>query len=246
MTKTKLKPNPKPQINRKSKITIMITRNPSKKHFTLVELLVVLVIISLILGFIIPAFTKLTRGSSVEIAARMIASQLNLARAEAISRRCNVAVFMLGKNTDITSIDASGVNPDATEEWGYSAFRSAIVDGDGNFQEWVPGTQWTTVPQGALIFLVKNDNASPLLDGSNKPLNSWTPGTDDIQEAPRRVGFTPKGYSLNGDACITICEGIAYKENLEFGFIRPNFANCIVMKVNKYSGRVSYLYNGKL
>ncbi len=220
----------------------MITRNSSKKHFTLVELLVVLVIISLILGFIVPAFTKLSRGSSVEIAARMIASQLNLARAEAISRRCNIAVFMYGKDYDISTID-----PDGKEEWGFSAFRSAIVDGDGNFQEWVPGTQWTTIPQGALILFVQDADTSPLLDSSNVPRpDEWTPATTDIQENLRKVAFTPKGYSLNGDACISICEGIAYKDNTDFGFIRPNFKNCIVMKVSRFTGKVTYLYNGKL
>jgi len=71
-----------------------------RRHFTMVELMVVIVIVSIILAFSVPAFQKLAVGSGVDAAARMLSSQLSLARAEAISRRQCIAVIMPGADFD--------------------------------------------------------------------------------------------------------------------------------------------------
>ena len=65
-----------------------------KKYFSLVELLLVMVIASLMLGIVIPTFHKVTKGVSVEMAARQLGGQLKAVREYAITNRENVALIM--------------------------------------------------------------------------------------------------------------------------------------------------------
>lgn len=121
-------------------------------HFTLVELMVVIVIASIILAFSVPAFQKLAVGSGVDAAARMLSSQLSLARAEAISRRQYIAIIMPGQH----------FNKDTDDEnlFKYQSFRAAIVTHSGGtytFEKWVDGTEWTFLPTGTVIAEADDD-----------------------------------------------------------------------------------------
>jgi len=89
-----------------------------RRGFTLLEMMVVVLIITILLSVTGPAFQRLTRGNAVDASSRMIAAQLRLARAEAISRRTYVAVILPGKDF---------VNRDATAIYRYQSFRAAIV-----------------------------------------------------------------------------------------------------------------------
>ena len=62
--------------------------------FTLVELLTVMLIVGILLAVTVPAIVRLSSGSSVEAASRMVGSQLRLARQEAITKRKNDAVLL--------------------------------------------------------------------------------------------------------------------------------------------------------
>jgi len=117
-----------------------------QRHFTLVEILVVMVIISIILGLTVPTFARLTHDTAVDQAGRMVAAQLSLARAEAIAKRRHVAVIMPGNNW----CDDTG----EPQPYRFSSFRAAYVSGSASpytFDGWVPGTTWTFLPQGAII-----------------------------------------------------------------------------------------------
>lgn len=123
-----------------------------RRHFTMVELMVVIVIASIILAFSVPAFQKLAVGSGVDAAARMLSSQLSLARAEAISRRQYIAVIMPGQH----------FNKDTDDEniYRYQSFRAAIVTHSGGtytFEKWVEGTEWSFLPTGTVIAEADDD-----------------------------------------------------------------------------------------
>ena len=135
-------------------------RTHINKPFTLVELMVVIGIIAIIMGLSVPAFKKITVGSGVDAAARMLSSQLMLARAEAIARRKYVAVIIPGQYFTKDADDRNNYH--------FASFRSAFVEeatsGSTSFKfvEWVPGTQWTFLPIGAVLEILETGNGTPV------------------------------------------------------------------------------------
>jgi len=187
-----------------------------------------------------------------------------LARAEAISRRQYVAVIMPG-NTIVQPSDDTNV-------YKYQAFRSAFVEpstADNDqfiFVEWVPGTQWTFLPNAALIALVNDDAAKTLtLDANgNTPLghSSYSdikaedgagiptvvdgtseklmPGTGvDNTTGIRAVVFKPNGRCTH-KCVITVMEGQYTASSTEIE--RENTSNIRVLDVNKFTGQVKFLF----
>ncbi|NLG14576.1 MAG: hypothetical protein GX561_10320 [Lentisphaerae bacterium] len=124
------------------------------RQFTLIEILLVVTIMVIIMGFTAPAFSRITRGNAVDVASRMVSGQLALARAEAVSKRQCIAVVMPGARFNPPSSDSSSA-------FHFTSFRSAIVeeDADGKFifKKWFPGTEWTFLPNGAVIAEVDGD-----------------------------------------------------------------------------------------
>ena len=243
--------------------------NIRTRNFTLVELLVVIVIISIILSMTAPAFRRLMVGNSVDSAARMVSSQLMLARAEAIAKRRYVAVIM---PSDI-NIPSSN-----NEVYKCQAFRSAYVSESGSnwtLGEWVPGTQWTFLPSGAVIAAIDDDHGSIEYNSTANEweiVSSWTPtdncatvgdrkhkedpdnpDSDDVLDAPiiegvstnsniRAVIFKPNGRALKREY-ITIMEGICTANNADIE--RANQNNINVIEINAYTGQARYIYTGK-
>ena len=127
------------------------SRNGRKgKRFTLLELLFVMIIISIIMAFTMPAFTKMALGSSVDICARDIGGQLHLARQTASGKRKYVAVVFPTAN--------GGIKPD----YAFISYRTAIVVKKTNetgydFWEWADGSKWRFAPEGAAIMEVDAD-----------------------------------------------------------------------------------------
>lgn len=113
--------------------TLKLHNRITQKHrFTLVELMVVLIIIGILLAALAPAFNRLMTGNAVGAAERMISSQLSLARAEAARRRCEVAIVIYDETLPKSSSFRAAYNPDGT--W-----------------QWLPGSQETWLPTGAII-----------------------------------------------------------------------------------------------
>ena len=126
---------------------------PRRRVFTLVEMMVVVVIVVIVMGVSIPAFMKLTSGSSVRGGVRLLAAQVRLTRQFAISQRRTVALLMPGE------IIEGGANK-LPDDLSYVAMKPAIVeDNSGNYEfvAWVDGSKWLHVPRGAVIAEVDGD-----------------------------------------------------------------------------------------
>jgi len=132
------------------------------RQFTLIELLLVIGIMILIMGLTVPSFRKMASGNAVNASARMLAGQLNLARAAAISEQRYIAIIMPG--CDFRKPNPSGESSGNSEdEYHFRSFRVGVVKPTANaneFQlvEWYPGADWTFLPLGAVIAEV-NDSA---------------------------------------------------------------------------------------
>ena len=127
--------------------------------FTLVELLVVLAIMVIIMGFSVPMFSKMSFGNAVDGSSRMISSQLSLARAEAVAKRQYIAIVMPGKDFKQPE------DGEKTDEYNFRSFRAAIVEAtdeskEFDFVKWFPGTEWTFLPKGAVIAEADGDGVT--------------------------------------------------------------------------------------
>ena len=81
------------------------TRN-TRRRFSMIEIMLVLVIVSILLIIAMPAFNKLVLGSNVDGGARLVLSQIRLARQYAITNRVRIAVLLPAKDDDSGGVGA--------------------------------------------------------------------------------------------------------------------------------------------
>ncbi len=138
------------------------------RQFTLIELLLVIGIMILIMGLTVPSFRRMASGNAVNASARMLAGQLNLARAAAIAEQRYIAIIMPGNS--FKKPDASGASGNSTDEYHYRSFRVGVVTPISDYEfkllEWYPGANWTFLPRGAVIAEV-NDSAIAASDNES-------------------------------------------------------------------------------
>jgi type IV fimbrial biogenesis protein FimT len=73
-----------------------LTMNRSRQGFTLIELMVVVALIAILLTVAVPSFRDFIAGKRVEGIASELATDLQFARSEAVSRNQSVAVTFIG------------------------------------------------------------------------------------------------------------------------------------------------------
>lgn len=99
----------------------LMSRRPVSNGFTLIELMITLVIVSVLLGLAAPAFVSVIRENQIRTQANRIVSSLNLARTTAAKE--NVAVIMCA------SADGSTCSSDETD---FVKGWLVYADRDGN------------------------------------------------------------------------------------------------------------------
>ena len=221
----------------------------NKRHFTLLEILIVLGIIIVIVGLTTPAFSRLVIGSAVDQAGQMVSGQLAIARGEAIARRQCVALVMPG--TSWTAED-----DDANKRC--QAFRLALVEEAGSttyqFDKWLPGSEWTYLPNGAVIAQVTSEvpwgTDGELSRTGSSPDYEYTPtGTCSLSDNNqlkydadtnvRAVIFTPDGQALNW-TYITLMQGVVPAH--ETSVKNANENNLFVLGVSPMTGKATTLF----
>lgn len=204
------------------------------RRFTLVELMAVIVIISIILAFTAPAFTRLMTGSAVNTGTTMLSAQLALARAEAATRRCKIAIAIY----------------DATAP---TSFRAAYQS--GGVWAWLPGTKVEELPLGAVMakFSASMPTSASFL-AITADFNSAKKMLTDSDPLPANYAITVDGviypamiFGANGRALepyyLAVIEGVIQKIGSDSQLQKANPENARILKVSQFTGRVSYEKN---
>ena len=77
-------------------------RQSSMRGFTLIELMIILILLSIVMGIAIPNLTRLIRNHQIETQAQTLNSLLQFARTEAVVRRTSVALSNNGDDWSVT------------------------------------------------------------------------------------------------------------------------------------------------
>lgn len=211
----------------------------SKKRntFSLIELISVIAIMVIIMAVTLPAFLTMTKGQSVELAAREIGSKLKAVRSYAITNRVRAALVFVTTNNDTTNND----------RYRFKAYRTCIVTGTtGNwvFDRWVSDEKWEFLPTGVII-----QGISSTKDLQATSINTRFNGDDDIKTPTDATVLTNPAQPLPG--IIFKATGDVEGNNVFFfigegdsnGDIR-NPQNFTTIKVDQYTGRISYYIKG--
>lgn len=207
--------------------------------FTLIELLTVMLIVGVLLAVTVPVIVKITSGSSVEAASRMVGAQLRLARQEAITKRKTIAVLL-------PSGTAVGVPAEAK----FQGFRACYVDSGDVWQAWVPNAAWAYVPVGAVIAEADDDNGIDWDPNATTPTAQPTDGTvttvtgidGDAAKVSRAIVFKASGRLESGQRSVSITEGVAVNGGADIQ--AKNKSNWIDIRANQYTGRVTFVRPG--
>lgn len=207
------------------------------RRFTLVELMAVIVIISIILAFTAPAFTRLMTGSAVNTGTTMLSAQLALARAEAATRRCKIAIAIY----------------DATAP---TSFRAAYQS--GGVWAWLPGTKVEELPLGAVMakfsanMPTSADFSSLAADfnSAKKMLTDPSPPANyaiTVTVGSHTYTYPAMIFGANGRALepyfLVVIEGVIQKIGSDSQLQKANPENARILKVSQFTGRVSYEKN---
>ena len=191
----------------------------------MIEIMLVLVIVSILLIIAMPAFNKLVLGSNVDGGARLVLSQIRLARQYAITKRVRVAVLLPAKD-----FPSDGTATDSTR-YKASSVRSCIGDSNNGFLEYVGKTQWAFLPQSVYIDDITNADE---VDNVNFPEG----GSAEVVNDVRSIIFLPSG-SVEGGldvGPIEIEEMILSGSSLQ---TKNDGSNKVSVTINWLTGRVT-------
>lgn len=242
-----------------------------RKHFSLVELLTVILVAGILATLAIPSFEKMMMGSKVNQAASQLKLACEQARVEAVSSRKYVALIFPVNVGSTWSSDARS----SIESSFFGGYRMAYVDKNGAFQGWVPGSSWQQLPSGTVLAYWNNtkpaDNDIKLLNytylnnipksgealnSSNYPThlnnvtNFYITKSDGSRisglNCPTAIIFNPYGgAAINLTMAVT--EGQPIKKGGQDAFVYKTVnsngspSNYVLLYLNQFTGSVDYL-----
>lgn len=195
--------------------------------FTLVEILMTIVIMTMLMVIAMPAFTEMMKGQGVEASARNLCQVFKLARSHAINNREYVAVLMPRANL-----------PESYLHTSYKACEVVRNGSNYTFKRWIPGEGWNKLSAGVAI----TDINATTYDGGNgftgadtiSGVNCSDIGSSYSNVTLTGIVFKPTGQS-NVSANVYVGEA-TYSGSL----VTTNVAGNVMISVNKLTGRVSY------
>ena len=209
------------------------------KKFTLIELILVIVIMGMLFGLALPAFSKMAIGSGVEAGLRVFSAHLSEAKQVALTEHTYVAIII----PDDSDLGVDNKNC-------FNAYRMCKVrregENDFTFLEWFDDSSWSFVPNGSYIKITKGDcyvKVSSLTDRSGstlRPLETIDPDNNTRSEV-RAIILQPNGLPLilsAGNAPeIKIGEGYWDVVDPETMADKKGNKNFFSITLNQYSGR---------
>ena len=237
-----------------------------QNKFTLVELLVVICIASLLMGVVLPAFSRMVTGSAVDRLASNLKVRLARAQSEAVASRKDVALILPSGNAPSFGTNLSQAEWINARLGGSRMCYVTTANYVGRFSAWVPDETWSLPERGASLIYAGNDPANIVATGSaqpfgalsasqsvspsvsssiaattshdgEKPLKDITDGTNTISNAA--VIFSSKGNvrSLR-DVYFVVAESTINGNSLLFpGGGAYNFK---ALKINRLTGNVEH------
>lgn len=198
-----------------------------RNKFSLIELISVVAIVVIIMAITLPAFLTMTKGQAVELAAREIGSKLKAVRSYAITNRKYTALVFVTNQTVLS------------QNYPYKSYRSCIVNSSNVFLSWVPDEKWEFFPTGTIIQDI-SITAVGYNGGTFGGATDITTVADTIvfssSQTLKSIIFKPTGDVVGSDAYLVIGEG-----DYTGGVVnRHNTSNSAIIKVDKYTGRISY------
>jgi len=193
-----------------------------KYHYTIIELLVVLVIVGLLTGMTVSGIKGALARQGATSAVRTLASKISLAQSFAVSKNRYVALVIPdydGVNNNLTGNPVS----DKTNATVFKAYSSCFVKnrmcyvtknsstGDYEFDRWVDGYEWQTLPTKTIAFVNVDD---PLDPGTATQVTN-VPDPTDPTDPPQNVKstaliFKPSGALVNASSVLIRIYRAAY------------------------------------
>ena len=168
------------------------------RAFTLLELLIVLVIISLTSVLVVPQLTGSLSKTNLQTASKKISASLRYARSQAASKKITyVAIFDFEKNRLSIMTGMTGMT-------GQEAQTGETLKEDlGDGEEPVIRSKSYDLPDGV-------------------KLEKGVSGEDEIDSGLFQIAFFPTGSSSGGDVILTNDRGKRYKISVDFitGIVR--------------------------
>ncbi|MEG1980100.1 MAG: prepilin-type N-terminal cleavage/methylation domain-containing protein [Victivallaceae bacterium] len=235
-----------------------------KNFFTLIELLIVCAVLAILMAIAVPAYRSMIAGQKVASAAKVIGSQVAIARSTAVTRSKYVALLLprgdKGSGLDNPGVGFSGTEHDAGADLNTVKYRGSILAfvepvGDKfEFRTVVPGSKWEMLTPGVIAFVENNSTETSPNYASEVTFKSG----DDEKLGKRLTKCTAVVFGSNGKLAgkhnldIRVVpayvdentEKIKYETILDKSSESANYQKMInngyALLINKYTGRSAY------
>lgn len=211
---------------------------PCRRHFTLIEMLVVIGIAGLLLTLMGPAFNRMTRGNDVESHASGLKLGMERASSLAASSRRYVAVLLpYGISATTSDAEEKAVYP-----YQRGGYRLAYLNKDDNdvftFDKYVPESDWTNRGRDAYLVEVTEGGNNPTVTTTNTDLSASVTGNGYLKSATPSSGINCYAvvFSPFGDVWANSSE-----TELKFHVTGPVYADRLVLRLNLLSGKVEFV-----